>query len=302
MTIQGSAWALALCLASGSALGAETQASVPPVETAVVTVTAGTSVGAVLMENVNSGFNSVGENVLLNTTEDLAVNGRVAIAKGAQIKAQIGSLGQRGMMGKGGDLSFTPVSVQAVDGQWVPLDKDQMGARGAGASVGAIIGIGLFASGKAAFVLRGTTYDVSIRRDTAIDTSKETPGPTLQAADIDASSAIAELKRINFAAGKVGEDIVFTISLPPDIAALAGNSPDSVQIVKMAEEVLREPISAINVTRGVKAKNLLIATFGWWSVIRHAQQGVTSVVLHSKLSDGRVARAQQEMSTEWKLK
>lgn len=300
--MQNPGWVLALWLVSGAASGAETQASSPPVESAVVTVTAGTTVGAVLMENVNSGLNSVGENVLLHTTEDVAVNGRVAIAKGAQIKAQIGGLGQRGMMGKGGDLSFTPISVQAVDGQWVPLDKDQMGARGAGASVGAILGIGLFASGKSAFVLRGTAYDVSIRRDTAIDTSKETPRPTMQAADFDASSTVAEMKRINFAAGKIGEDIIFMIRLSPEIAAMAENGPDSVQIVKIADEVLTEPIRAIKVTRDVKDKNLLIANFGWWSVIRHAQQGATPVVLHSRLSDGRVVRVQQDLSTEWKLK
>jgi hypothetical protein len=205
------------------------------------------------------------------------------------------------MMGKGGDLDFSPVSVQAVDGQWVQLDKDQMGASGAGASGGMIFAVGLFAKGRAAFVQRGTTYEVSVRRDTPIDTSRSIPPTTLPAADVQATATVGELPRVNFSTGKVGDDIVFRVLFSPDLASLAGSSPDSVQIVRM-HDVLPEPVKSIQVARDAKDRNVLNATFAWWSVIKYAEPGATPVVLQCQLSDGRVAQAELVMTTEWKLK
>ena len=307
-TTAGWAYASFLGLAASSFLdpaiasGAETQAPAAAVESTTVTVIAGTTLETVLLENVNSSFNTIGETVLLSATENVVVNGHVVVSKGARIKAQVSSVGQRGMMGKGGDLNFSPVSVQAVDGQWVPLDKDQMGGRGAGASVGAIIGIGLFASGKAAFVLRGQTYDVSIRRDTAVDTANPIPQPTLRQPDLQVAATSGELKRVNFSTGKPGDNFVFNIRLTPDIAPLVGTNPDAVQIVSMIGERLDEAISAVSVQRDPKDANLVHATFGWWSVIRYAQPNSTPVVLQCNLSDGRVAQAHVDMIAEWKLK
>jgi len=302
-------WAFAVCLGLGIsgllhpniAGGEEVQTATPELESAAVTVPAGTTMDVVLFENVSSGLNTMGETVQLNVIEDVVVGGRIAIAKGARIKAQISNIGQSGMMGKGGDLNFSPVSVEAVDGQWVPLDKDQMGARGAGASVGAIIGIGLFAKGRAAFVLRGTTYQVSIRRDAAVNTLNATPRPTLRQFDVQVPATVGEVKRIKFSTGKVGDDILFNIRLTPDITSLVGQGPDAVQIVKVFQDVLYAPIKAISVQRDPKDSNVLNATFGWWSVIKYAESGSTPIVLHCILSDGRVAQAQLDLTTEWKV-
>lgn len=301
MNTKSLSWAAAACLVMGVATGISAQAQDAGAETATVTVAAGTTVGAELFENVNSSFNSIGEVVQLNATADVEINGRVVIAKGAPIKAQVSTVGQRGMMGKGGDLSFSPVSVQAVDGQWIPLDKDQMGAVGAGAHGGMIFTVGLFAKGRAAFVQRGTAYEVSIRRDTPIDTSKSVALHVVPAADLQVSASVGELDRVNFSTGKAGDDIVFSIRMTPDTVGLAGETPDSVRIVKMLD-VLPEPVSAINVVRDSKDKNLLQATFAWWSVIKYAQPGATPIVLQCRLSDGRVAEARLDMTTEWKLK
>lgn len=303
------AWALTASLVMGlsSSLhpvitrSADAQDPAAAGDPAMATVLAGTMLEAKLFENANSSFNSLGETVLLNVTEDVVVNGRVVIAKGAPIKAQINSVAQRGMMGKGGDLSFSPVSVQAVDGQWVQLDKDQMGAAGAGAHGGMIFAVGLFAKGRAAFVQRGTVYEISIRRDTAINTSESVPLQVLRPADTQVTATVGDLSRVNFSTGKVGDDIVFRIRFPPELAALAGNAPDSVRIVKM-HEVLPEPVKAIQVTQDAKDKNVVNATFGWWSVIKYAEPGATPVLLQCQLSDGRVAQADLVMTTEWKLK
>ncbi len=301
MSLTNPGWIAAAAFALVLAVPSVAQAPEPGAEPVMATVTAGTTLGAELFENVNSSYNSIGETILLNATEEVVVDGRVVIAKGAPIKAQVSSVGQRGMVGKGGDLSFSPISVQAVDGQWVSLDKDQMGAKGAGASGGMIFAVGLFAKGRAAFVQRGTTYEVSIRRDVPIDVSKSMPPLAVPAADLQVSATIGELDRVNFSTGKIGDDIVFSIRLPADAATLAGTSPDSVRIVKM-HEVLPEPVRAINVVRDAKDRNLMLATFGWWSVIKYAQPGVTPVDLQYQLTDGRIAEARLEMTTEWKLK
>lgn len=282
------------------ARGSGAQDPAVPGEGATATIIAGTTIGAVLFENVNSSFNSIGETILLNTTGEVVVNGRVAIAKGAPIKAQVSSVGQRGMIGKGGELSFSPVSVQAVDGQWVSLDKDQLGASGAGASGGMIFAVGMFAKGRAAFVQRGTTYEVSVRRDTPVDSSKSLVPTTLRAADIQVAATTGELPRVNFSTGKVGDDIVLRIRFAPDIASLAGSAPDCAQIVRM-HEVLPQPVKAILVARDAKDKNVVNATFAWWSVIKYAQPGDTPIVLQCQLSDGRMAQADLVMKTEWKL-
>lgn len=295
------AWVMCIGFVPDSARGADAQDAVAAVDSALVTVLAGTTMQAKLFENANSSFNSLGETVLLIVTEDVSVNGRVVIAKGAQIKAQVNNLAQRGMMGKGGDLTFSPVSVQAVDGQWLQLDKDQMGAAGAGAHGGMIFAVGLFAKGRAAFVQRGTTYEVSVRRDTPVDTSKSVPLPALRAADAQATASVGELPRINFSTGKAGDDIVFRIQFPPELSALAGSAADSVRIVRM-HDVLPEPVKSIQVNRDTKDKNVLHATFAWWGVIKYAEPGATPVVLQCQLSDGRVAQADLVMTTEWKLK
>lgn len=276
------------------------QESAVPGESSTVTVLGGTTMGAALIENVNSSFNTIGETVLLNTTDEVVVNGRVAIAKGAQIKAQVSSVGQRGMVGKGGDLSFSPVSVQAVDGQWLSLDKDQLGATGAGASGGMIFAVGMFAKGRAAFVQRGTTYQLSIRRDAPVDTSQALSPKALRAADLQVTATVGELQRVNFSTGKVGDDIIFRVRFAPEVASLANGAPDSVQIVRM-HDVLPEPVKALLVVRDAKDKNVMNATFAWWSVIKYAQPGETPVVLQWQLSDGRVAQADLVMTTEWKL-
>lgn len=295
------ALAIASFLPPDLARGVAAQDAATPGGSDTVTVLSGTTMGATLIENVNSSFNTIGETVLLNTTDEVVVGGRVAIAKGALIKAQVSSVGQRGMVGKGGDLSFSPVSVQAVDGQWLSLDKDQLGATGAGASGGMIFAVGMFAKGKAAFVQRGTTYQVSVRRDAPVDTSQLMPPKALRSADLQVTATVAELPRVNFSTGKIGDDIMFHVRFSPEAAALAGSSPDSVQIVRM-HDVLPEPVKSIQVARDAKDRNVLNATFAWWSVIKYAEPGATPVVLQCQLSDGRVAQAELVMTTEWKLK
>ncbi len=101
----------------------------------------GTVVPVVLTENINSKYNTTGALVYLRVTEDIKVGNKVAIPKGALVKAKIGDIAKRGMMGKAGGLTFHPVAVAALDGQWVSVDREDFGAHGGGASVGGIVGM-----------------------------------------------------------------------------------------------------------------------------------------------------------------
>lgn len=88
-------WSIAVCLGLGIsgllqsdiAASAEEQTATLATESTLVTVLAGTTINVMLFENVNSSFNTMGETVQLTSTEDIVVNGRIAIAKGARIKA-----------------------------------------------------------------------------------------------------------------------------------------------------------------------------------------------------------------------
>ena len=284
---------------------APTVAQVVPAATTPGTVTliGGTTVPVVLTENINSKYNTTGALVYLRVTEDIKVGDKVAIPKGALVKAKIGDIAKRGMMGKAGGLTFHPVAVAALDGQWVSVDREDFGAHGGGASVGGIVGMGLFAKGAAGYVLRGTEYEVTVRRDAVIDTGKRKPLAALRKADFQTAAKFQVVKKkIKFARGKPGDDFVLDITLTQDITSLVQQKPSAVRIVEILDHVLRKPIKPIKVVIDPKKDNFLSATFAWWSLVKYAQPGKTPMTVQLELADGRLAQAQATLETEWKLK
>jgi hypothetical protein len=284
---------------------APTVAQVVPAATTPGTVVleGGTVVPVELTENINSKYNTTGALVYLRVTEDIKVGNKVAIPKGALVKAKIGDIAKRGMMGKAGGLTFHPVAVAALDGQWVSVDREDFGAHGGGASVGGIVGMGLFAKGAAGYVLRGTEYEVTVRRDAVIDTGKRKPLAALRKADFQTAAKFQVVKKkIKFARGKPGMDFVLDITLTQDITALVQQKPSAVRIVEILDHVLRKPIKPINVVIDPKKDNFLSATFDWWSLVKYAQPGKTPMTVQLELADGRLAQAQATLETEWKLK
>jgi len=268
-----------------------------------VTLVGGTTVPIELTENINTKYNTTGALVYLRVTEDIKVGNKVAIPKGALVKAKIGGIAKRGMMGKAGGLTFHPVAVAALDGQWISLDREDFGAGGGGASIGGIVGMGLFAKGAAGYVLRGTEYEVTVRRDAVIDTGKRKPLASLRKADFQTSAKFqAVKKKIKFARGKPGMDFVLDVTLTQDITSLVQQKPSAIEIVEILDHVLRKPIKPINVVLDPKKNNFISATFDWWSLVKYAQPGKTPMTVQLKLSDGRLAQAEATLETEWKLK
>ena len=267
-----------------------------------VTLVGGTTMPVVLIENINSKYNSRAQLVYLSVTDDIKVSGKVAIPKGALVKAKIGDIEKRGMMGKAGGLTFHPVAVAALDGQWISLDRDDFGAHGAGASVGGVVGIGIFAKGAAGYVLRGTEYEVTVRRDSVIDTGKSKPLASLRKANLQTTARFRAVnKKIKFARGKPGDDFVLDVTLTQDIASFLQQDPSAIEIVKILDYVLQKPIKPIKVVLEPRKTNFISATFAWWSVVKYAQPGKTPMIVQLELSDGRLAQAQATLETEWKL-
>ncbi len=244
--------------------------------------------------------------VYLSVTADVRVGDKVAIPKGAQVKAKIGDIiKKRGTFGRAGDLSFHPVSVAALDGQWISLAQEEFRTEGAGPSTTGILGIGIMAKGAAAFVLRGTQYEVIVERDAVIDTAKSRPLASLRKADFQTTARFRRVTQpIKFARGDAGagKDFVLDITLTPDIASLVQQDASAVKIVEILDYVLHKPIKSIKVVLNPKKNNFISATFGWWSLVRHAQPGYTPMTVQLKLSDGRSAQAQATLESEWKFK
>ena len=268
-----------------------------------VTLTRDTLVPVELIENINTKYSNARELVYLSVTADVKVDDKVAIPKGALVKAKIGDIEKRGTFGKAGDLSFHPVAVAALDGQWVSLAEEDFAAEGAGPSLKGILGIGILAKGAAAFVLRGTEYEVQVERDTVIDTAKNRPLAALRKADFQTTARFQRVgQKIKFARGGSGKDFVLDITLTPDITPLVRQDLSAIEIVEILDYVLHKPIRPIKVVLDPKKNNFISATFNWWSIVKHAQPGYTPMIVQLKLSDGRLAQAQTTLETEWKLK
>jgi len=154
-----------------------------------VTLPGGTYIPVLLFENINSGFNVLGQTVYLSVEEDVVVDRQIVIRKGARVKAQIEGLGRGGMFGKAGRVSLGPMTIETVDGQWISLDHNVFASEGEGVSARSIIGLGLWAKGRAAFMLRNTEFDVVIRRDSEIYPANATPNPRLKRAAYKVSAA-----------------------------------------------------------------------------------------------------------------
>jgi len=290
---------------------APTAAQVVPAATTPgdVILTRGTLVSVELTENINANINAVGETVNLKVAIDVVVDGEVVVPKGALVTARVGLAQKRKSLGKAGELQFFPVRVQTIDGQWVPLEKDNFGAKGrtrTGATIGHVIvwgPLGLLAKGRAGFVLRGTQYEVIVERDAVIDTGKRKPLASLRNADFQTTARFrAVTQKIKFSKGKSGRDFVLDITLTPDITLLVQQKPSAIEIVEILDYVLHKPIKPIKVVLNPKKNNFISATFSWWSIVKHAQPGYTPMTVQLKLSDGRLAQAQATLDSEWKLK
>jgi hypothetical protein len=189
----------------------------------------------------------------------------------------------------------------------VPLEKDNFGAKGrtrTGATIGHVIvwgPLGLFAKGRAGYVLRGLEYEATVAQDRTINTEKAKLLPSVKEAAFHTSAKFGAVSTVKFSKGKRGKDIVLEVALTPEIASLVREDPSAVEIVEVLNDVLHKPIHPI-VVEVDPANSLLKATFDWWSIIKYSLPEQTPMTVQLTLSDGQLAQALATLESKWKLK
>ncbi len=132
---------------------------------ASVTVPDGTELTAITTEEISSKTAAENDPITFKVDEDVSVNGRVVIAKGATVKGIVTESEKSGRMGKSGRLNIRVESVAAVDGQSIKLRASKSGK--GGDKTGSVIALSLLVSplfllkkGKDAKVKEGTKIKI----------------------------------------------------------------------------------------------------------------------------------------------
>jgi hypothetical protein len=168
MMMQSPTWARACALALLFVLFAHTSAPAvvlagqdPAPQTAEVVIPDGTELTVVTTEEITSKTAVEGDPLTFKVDEDVVVNGKVVIAKGALVKGEISNAKKSGRMGKGGTLSIRINSTMTVDEQKVKLraSKGKEGDDKTGTTVALVVlfgPLGFLKKGKDAKIKEGT--------------------------------------------------------------------------------------------------------------------------------------------------
>ena len=146
-----------LAPAAALALGAQDAPAAAP----EVVLPDGTELNVVTIEEISSKTATEGDALTFKVDEDIAVNGKVVIAKGALVKGEVSNAKRSGRMGKAGALSIRILSTEAVDGQKVKLraSKGKEGEDKTGTTVALVVlfgPLGFLKKGKDAKIKEGT--------------------------------------------------------------------------------------------------------------------------------------------------
>lgn len=143
---------------------------------------AGTPISVELMQNLKSTDLSPGQTIDFRVKYDVIVKKTRLISAGSIGKGQITKVDRRKSFGKPGMLEIQVQSIQAVDGQQIPVSGIPLKIKGdskSGLAWGLTIGLGIltivgaitgvFIKGKAAEVPAGTTLNASIASHVEIE-------------------------------------------------------------------------------------------------------------------------------------
>ncbi|HEX8285455.1 MAG TPA: hypothetical protein VF588_19025 [Pyrinomonadaceae bacterium] len=121
----------------------------------------GTELNVVTTEEISSKTATEGDALTFKMDEDVVINGKVVIAKGAIVKGEVSNAKKSGRMGKGGALSIRVLSTETVDGQKLKLraSKGKEGGDKTGTTVALVVlfgPLGFLKKGKDAKIKEGT--------------------------------------------------------------------------------------------------------------------------------------------------
>ena len=121
----------------------------------------GTELTVITTEEISSKTAVEGDPLTFKVDEDVKVNGKTVIARGALVKGEISNAKKSGRMGKGGALSIRILSTTTVDNQKIKLraSKGKEGDDKTGTTVALVVlfgPLGFLKKGKDAKIKEGT--------------------------------------------------------------------------------------------------------------------------------------------------
>ena len=157
---QAIACALLISISAQSLAPAITLASAASQATEI-TIPDGTEISVVTIEEISSKTAAEGDPLTFKVDEDVVINGKTVIAKGALVKGEVSNSKKSGRMGKAGALSIRILSTMTVDDQKVKLraSKGREGDDKTGTTVALVVlfgPLGFLKKGKDAKIKEGT--------------------------------------------------------------------------------------------------------------------------------------------------
>jgi ribosomal protein L14 len=166
---------IAIILSIPVMLNAQTTAATTiAIDTAIsTTVPEGTIIKAALLKDISGKEVSVGQNVDFELIEDLILNNKVAIPKGAKIVGAITEAQRSKAMGKKGKLAFSIDYMYLENGKVVKLRSQvEKNLKGSGAAVAAgaifLSPVALLFNGKNATYQKGDIFTAYIDKETKL--------------------------------------------------------------------------------------------------------------------------------------
>jgi hypothetical protein len=185
-----------------------------------------------LGETISSANAKVGQQVPLEVTEDVMVDGVVVIPKGTNAVATVTEAVSKRLMGRGGKLDVNVDSTHMVGGQKVQLRAvrgDKGGGHVGGMTVGIVAASLVFLPAAPLFLLmhgkditipEGTPVTAFVQGDTKIEVANATPAT---ATVLVGAAPISEASNLTIDSSVTGADIEVD-------GAFVGNTPSTVSL------------------------------------------------------------------------
>ena len=257
-----------------------------------------------LTENVNGNMANSGETIYFEVIEDIKADQELVIPKGTLVRGKVLEAVGRKSVGRGGKLSITPLSLTTSDGQIVLFEEQPFGVEGrtrTGATVAHVVAwgvLGFLAKGRAAFILRDTEYEATIKRDAELQ--------PVAAVEPELTNVTENLniyfdrykKKINFRKGTNGKDFWLFIE-QENGQKLEGLDLNAISITHAENFLLPTTIKPKQLGWNDK-KGRYVAVFDYADIVRYAVPGTTTFTIRVDHQQGHHQEAALE--TKWKLK
>ena len=279
-------------------------AAVPETTEGMVLVRAGTEVEVELMENLSSRHTTEGEHILFRTTHDLEIDESITVQKGRLLRGIVHYVEWAGVGGSAGEVDVVLPALVTRDGIEIPVvgrviveGRDTHEKSGVMTAAFGVFGHAA-TKGKAAYVLAGERYVLTVREDTWVPDRTEVERQVAER-EVRASANTPELQTENCEikfkpeSRKPVKDVVVCIESSEALTAAS--------LVAVGELTLLDPFPATSIKR--RKPDRWDVTLPGWSVLRYVrtedrnqfdvQLGVTGV-----LDDGTRVKATSVLSIE----